>query len=126
MLYVLDRDHRDELVKKCATLFETAERIEKVIRPEQFADYGFPLPAQDPHAPDLVLSAKEGYMFSDSLTGDLAITPKDEEKGAHGYDPLVPALHATFIAWGDGIQPGGKLGTIRNIDVAPTGTNCWG
>ena len=120
MLYVIDMAHRDELVGRCAALFEKTEGVEKVIRPEQFGEYGFPLPSQDPHAPDLVLSAQEGYMFSDSLAGDLVITPKGEEKGTHGYDPMAPALHATFVAWGDGIKPGIKIPTMRNVDVAPT------
>jgi len=126
MLYVLDAAHREELLTQCAALFENTEGIEKVIRPEQFAAYGFPQPSQDPHAPDLVLSAKDGYMFSDSLTGALVITPKVEEKGAHGYDPGVPALHATFIAWGNGIKAGVQLGTVRNIDVAPTAAKLLG
>jgi hypothetical protein len=29
-------------------------------------------------------------------------------------------LHATFVAWGAGIQPHAKLGSINNVDVAPT------
>jgi predicted AlkP superfamily pyrophosphatase or phosphodiesterase len=60
-------------------------------------------------------------LFSDALAGNLVITPKSEEiRGSHGFDPNLPALHATFVAWGAGIKPGAKLGTIKNIDVAPT------
>ena len=29
-------------------------------------------------------------------------------------------MHGTFVAWGAGIKPGAKLGTVDNIDVAPT------
>jgi predicted AlkP superfamily pyrophosphatase or phosphodiesterase len=49
------------------------------------------------------------------------VTPKsDDVKGTHGYDPNQPGLHATFVAWGAGIRPHAKLGTMNNIDVAPT------
>jgi predicted AlkP superfamily pyrophosphatase or phosphodiesterase len=41
-------------------------------------------------------------------------------KGTHGYDPNEPRMHGSFIAWGAGIQPGAKLNTINNTDVAPT------
>lgn len=126
MLYVLDADKREALVRQTANLFENAEGIESVIRPERFAEYGLSLPSQDPHAPDLILSAKDGYMFSDSLAGDLDVTPKAEERGTHGYDPNVPALHATFIAWGYGIQAGRKIPTMANIDVAPTAATLLG
>ena len=69
----------------------------------------------------VVLSAKEGYSFSDSLGGNLVVTPKSETvKGTHGYDPNQPRLHGTFVAWGAGIKAGAKPGTMNNTDVAPT------
>jgi predicted AlkP superfamily pyrophosphatase or phosphodiesterase len=50
----------------------------------------------------------------------LVITPKDETKGSHGYDPKEPGMHAEFIAWGAGIKAGTELGLIDNTSVAPT------
>ena len=92
-----------------------------VITPKDFKKYGMADPQENPHMPDVVLSAKIGYSFSDSLAGDLAVTPKsDDVKGTHGYDPNQPGLHATFVAWGAGIRPHTKIGTINNTDVAPT------
>jgi predicted AlkP superfamily pyrophosphatase or phosphodiesterase len=41
-------------------------------------------------------------------------------KGNHGYDPNQPGMHATFVAWGQGIKPGATLDKIENTDVAPT------
>ncbi len=119
-IYILDAARREELLAKALGLLEKTEGIENVIRPGQFAEYGYPLPTQDPHAPDFIISAQAGYTLSDSLDGDLVVTPKMEERGTHGYDPKNDALHATFIAWGSGIKPGVKIPFMRNIDVAPT------
>ncbi|WP_228014467.1 alkaline phosphatase family protein [Fortiea sp. LEGE XX443] len=40
--------------------------------------------------------------------------------GAHGYDPTIPNLSAIFYAAGPDINRRGNIGTIRNIDIAPT------
>lgn len=40
--------------------------------------------------------------------------------GAHGYDPNIPSLSAIFYAAGPDIKRRGNIGTIRNIDIAPT------
>lgn len=120
-LYVLDETQRDALVAKLAASFAAVEGVELVITPKDFAKYGLADPRQNPHMADLVLSAKSGYSFSDSLAGDLVVTPKsDDVKGTHGYDPNQPSLHAAFVAWGAGLVPHTKLGTINNTDVAPT------
>lgn len=41
-------------------------------------------------------------------------------RGAHGYDPKLPEMHAIFFALGSGVPAGAKLGEVRTIDVAPT------
>lgn len=120
-LYVLDDAKREETLARLEKLFVGAEGIDLVIMPKDFLKYGLADPRKNPHMADMVLSAKSGYSFSDSLAGGVAVTLKTEEmKGAHGYDPNQPGLHATFVAWGAGIEPGGKLGTVSNTDVAPT------
>jgi Type I phosphodiesterase / nucleotide pyrophosphatase len=40
--------------------------------------------------------------------------------GAHGYDPTISKLSAIFYAAGPDISRRGSIGTIYNIDVAPT------
>jgi len=120
-LYVLDQAHREALIERLANLFGTVEGMDVVITPKDFDKYGMSDPQKNPQMPDVVLSARSGYSFSDSLAGDLVVTPKsDDVKGTHGYDPNQPGLHATFVAWGAGIQPHVKIGTINNTDVAPT------
>ena len=120
-IYVLEEGKRDALTAQLADKFQQVEGVELVITPKDFPKYGLADPKQDPHMADLVLSAKSGYSFTDSLAGDLVVTPKsDDVKGTHGYDPNQASLHAAFVAWGAGLQPKAKLGTIDNTDVAPT------
>ena len=120
-LYILDQPNRDELLKKLRTLFEGAEGIAAFIAEGGFAKYGMADPKQNPQMADVVLTAAEGYSLSDAANGDLVYLPKAENiRGTHGYDPNLPQLKATFIAWGAGIKPGVKLGPVANIDVAPT------
>jgi predicted AlkP superfamily pyrophosphatase or phosphodiesterase len=67
-----------------------------------------------------MLFADEGCTFGDTAAGALTFLEKPERKGTHGHDPALPDLHATFIAWGVGIQSGAQLGEIQNTEVAPT------
>lgn len=40
--------------------------------------------------------------------------------GAHGHDPELETMSATFLAAGPGIREGRTIPRVRNIDVAPT------
>jgi predicted AlkP superfamily pyrophosphatase or phosphodiesterase len=46
--------------------------------------------------------------------------PAVASPGAHGYVNTDPAMDAIFVVWGAGIKRGVRLGSIRNLDVAPT------
>jgi predicted AlkP superfamily pyrophosphatase or phosphodiesterase len=94
--------------------------VADIIGPDQLAAYGVADPKQDPHAPDMILFAEEGFTFGDTAAGDLPFSDKPERKGSHGHNPALPHLHAIFVAWGDGIKPGVELGEISNLSVAPT------
>jgi predicted AlkP superfamily pyrophosphatase or phosphodiesterase len=120
-IYVLDKANREALIEKVAAKFKDVEGVDLVVTPKDFPKYGLADPTKDERMADLVLSAKEGFMFSNSLAGNLVVTPKAEVvKGTHGFDPNQPRLHGTFAAWGAGIKAGAKPGTINNTDVAPT------
>ena len=120
-LYDIGAASEPKTLQQMASAFEGVEGVAKVLRPEQFKEYGIPTRQQDPHAPDVVLFAKEGYSFGNTTGGTLPVTAKSKEvKGTHGHDPNLPILHATFVAWGNGIKAGTKLGEIGNTDVAPT------
>lgn len=40
-------------------------------------------------------------------------------RGSHGYDPLLPAMRATFIAAGPAFRAGTRLPVFENVDVYP-------
>lgn len=120
MIYVLDADRRDEVVKQVTKAFAGVKGVYKVAGPADMKDYGVADPAADPHAPDMVVFADEGCAFGDTAAGALTFTEKPERKGTHGHDPHLPHLQATFVAAGLGIKPGVSLGVVRNVDVAPT------
>lgn len=120
MVYVLDKPNRADLIAKVKDAFKNEAGIERIVSSESFADLGVADPAVDPHAPDVVLFAKEGKVFGDTAAGQLTFREKPERKGSHGHDADFPHLHASFYTAGRGIKQGATLGEIRNTDVAPT------
>lgn len=124
-VYVLDRNRRAELVPKLKGILQNLEGITHVLEEKDYRSLGLATTAQDPRMPDLVVSTREGYSFSDSPLGESTLAPADPKnpdavKGTHGYHPGDPGMHATFVAWGAGIRRGVKLGVIPSVDVAPT------
>jgi predicted AlkP superfamily pyrophosphatase or phosphodiesterase len=92
------------------------EGVEQVYAKEDFAKLGLPSPEQSNQAPDLLIAAKPGNVFASG-----APEKKGEPNGGtHGYLNSDPQMQAIFMAWGSGIKPGVRLGTISNLDVAPT------
>lgn len=119
-VYVLDDANRPRLVSQIRKALSDLNGVAKIVSPDKFKSYGLPTPAEDPHAPDLLLFAEEGCTFGDTADGDLSFAEKPERMGTHGHDPNLPDLHATFVAWGAGIKPGVTVGKISNLSVAPT------
>jgi predicted AlkP superfamily pyrophosphatase or phosphodiesterase len=120
-IYILDKANREAIREKLVQAFKQVEGIALVLTPKEYGTYGLANPDENPQMADLVLSCKSGYSFSDSLAGNVAVTPKtDDVKGTHGYDPKEPGMHAEFIVCGAGVKPGVELGVIENTSVAPT------
>jgi len=71
-----------------------------------------------PDGGDLYLSLLPGYDLSGDLEGE-AVEPM-APKGVHISNPERPEMLASFVVAGPGVAPGAKLGTIRQIDIAPT------
>lgn len=46
--------------------------------------------------------------------GNYKISP-----GAHGFDPAIKEMHASFYAWGPNIKEGKTIGSFENIHVYP-------
>jgi predicted AlkP superfamily pyrophosphatase or phosphodiesterase len=120
MVYVADAAKQAAVVERVKQVFSDIDGIWKIVEPQQLKEHGIAEPKNDPHAPDMILFAKEGYGFSEAAAGQATIIEKPDRKGNHGHDENLPHLHATFVAWGLGIKPGVRLDLIQNTAVAPT------
>ena len=126
-VYILDNANRAKLINEVAGMFKDEEGIDQVVLPSDYKQNGFASPDEDPHVPDLILTAKNGFSFSEGADGDAVVTPPSANTtGAHGHSPSLPDLYASFIAWGEGIKAGAKLGAIENRDLAPTAASLLG
>jgi len=109
MVYVTRESRREATLRALDSAFQGVPGIAKVIRPAEYAAYGYPDPKKG-RMSDLVLVAEPGYAFDGSAAGG----------GAHGYLNTDPEMNALLVAWGAGIQPGVHLGVLPNVNVAPT------
>ncbi len=119
-IYLLDQTDRAALLADITPKLAALEGVSEVITEADFAKYGLQTVAEDPRMPDLILSAKEGYNFSNSVAGNDTVTTLETQKGAHGYSPSDPLMDASFLASGAGVKAGVTLDRIGNIDIAPT------
>jgi predicted AlkP superfamily pyrophosphatase or phosphodiesterase len=82
---------------------------------------------------DVFATMAEGYNFDGIQTpvvarlgdpaipaGTIPVYSLPNFYGAHGHDPQLPEMSATFIAAGPDFRRGVEIGKVRNIDVAPT------
>jgi hypothetical protein len=86
--------------------------IEKVLNRQEAARLGL----DHPNSGDLVLFAREGYVFRQLPEGKSAAPAP--VYGAHGHLSTHPELHGIYMAVGAGVEPGAG-GTIRATEVAP-------
>ncbi len=119
-IYLLDPANREALLADLTPKLAALEGISEVIAEADFAKYGMKTAAEDPRMPDLILSAKDGYNFGNSVAGKDVVIALETQKGAHGYSPSDPLMDASFIASGNGVKKGVTLGRIANTDIAPT------
>jgi len=118
MVYVTDASRRTELLPKLRAAFTGAEGISAVYGADAFEKLGIPTRKQSDQAPDLMLAAEPGYMFTNESEGDFITNAT--AGGSHGYLNTDPQMQAIFIASGPDIPKGIQLGNISNLDVAPT------
>jgi predicted AlkP superfamily pyrophosphatase or phosphodiesterase len=119
-VYVLDAKDKDKEIAELKNQLSGIEGVERVFTTDEFAELGQAIPSEDPRAPDLWMTAKSGYSFTDNDSGDDIVVPRAKVGGTHGYLPSQPDLHATLVMWGHGIRKGVDLGRVSNLDVAPT------
>ncbi|MEN6537725.1 MAG: alkaline phosphatase family protein [Bryobacteraceae bacterium] len=114
MVYATNPAQRDELVPQVENAFKNAEGIEGIYRRSEFGKLG--LPTSGSQSPDLVLAAKPGYAFG----GGSGPAVYEFKNGSHGYVNTDPEMQCIFLAWGNGIRAGARMGDISVADVAPT------
>jgi predicted AlkP superfamily phosphohydrolase/phosphomutase len=71
-----------------------------------------------PSGGDLYFSLAPGYDLSAQAKGKLL--EQEDPEGVHCLNPERPGMHAAFAVAGPGVPAGVDLGTIRQIDIAPT------
>jgi predicted AlkP superfamily pyrophosphatase or phosphodiesterase len=125
MVYVLEDKDRAAVTARLRKSLAAVEGIEAVYASNEFAQLGQPTPEADPRAPDLWLTAKSGYSFTDASDAKEPVAPRKAPAGTHGYLPGHADLHGTLVLWGHGIRSaaklgGVKLGMVQSLDVAPT------
>lgn len=120
MVYVLDQENRATTIAQLVRELEAIEGVADVVTVDQFRAHGLATPSEDPRAPDLWLSAKSGYSFTDSHAGEAPVVPRETPGGTHGYLPEQPELYGTLVLSGAGVSSGVNLGKVQSVDVAPT------
>ncbi|HEX3872189.1 MAG TPA: ectonucleotide pyrophosphatase/phosphodiesterase, partial [Pirellulales bacterium] len=89
-IYVLDNENKSATIAKLRDELQRVEGVEAVLTSDEFGRIGQPSLKEDPHAADLWASAREGYSFSDSTTGDEIVDARESVGGTHGYLPEEP------------------------------------
>jgi len=107
------------LVPQVRKMMEGLEGIDRVAGVEDYPALGLPHPDKDPQFGHLLLAAKDGYSFS-GATGGPVTAEVLQQGGSHGYLANESDMNPIFIASGFGVKPGVQLGTVANIDIAPT------
>jgi predicted AlkP superfamily pyrophosphatase or phosphodiesterase len=111
-----DRNDKESAAKAIAVMqklaSDPANGIARLDTPEDLKAMGA--------APDAFLGAEAapGFGFGNNLTGPLLTTAT--QKGAHGYNPALPEMRASFLLYGAGVQKCSSLPNVRIVDVGPT------
>lgn len=66
----------------------------------------------------LGLAMKEGYVATDRSDGKVLV-PTHGQRSTHGYDPVYPSMHTSFIAVGAGIDGHHNIEGMGIEDIAP-------
>jgi predicted AlkP superfamily pyrophosphatase or phosphodiesterase len=124
LVYLDDRATADADRAKLLELFRGVEGVERVVEPTDFPRWNLPVPGgKSPQAPDLVLAAKTGYAFAGVPSGGDVVAPVvmgRHNVGYHGFPADDPRMNAVFVAAGRGVRVGARIGTVENVDLAPT------
>ena len=73
---------------------------------------------QHPRVPAIICQMDEGWSALPAAQLQ-RVAETRRNRGAHGYDPALPSMRATFIAVGPAFHPGSTLPAFDNVDVYP-------
>jgi predicted AlkP superfamily pyrophosphatase or phosphodiesterase len=89
--------------------------IERVLNQQEAAELGL----ENPNSGDLLVFAREGYMFDDGpAPRGTEVTHPAPEYGIHGYLSSNSNMHGIYLAIGKDVKPGSTTGAVSNVDVA--------
>jgi predicted AlkP superfamily pyrophosphatase or phosphodiesterase len=121
MIYVTGGADKAKTIAAVKAAFTGVDGVDAVLTPEDFQQYGYPSPEKLPRMSEIVVAARDGFAFDDATTGEaVEDVAAGSNPGAHGYLNTDPDMRAVFVASGAGVRRGAPLGTIMNLDVAPT------
>jgi arylsulfatase A-like enzyme len=126
LLYVTKADPSGDILKRARQALSGLEGVGSVVEPSEYSRYGLPSPDDNPQMGALMLTAKDGYAFSETLGEALVSDETGGGLGAHGYPNTDPDLRALFIASGRGIKRGTTIDAADNVDLAPTAAQLLG
>lgn len=118
-LYIRDAARRAALVAELKAYFEKVPGVAEAYTNEEAQKLGIPATDSTSQAPDLYLAAKPGYAFGAGTTGPI-VQDVSPARGQHGYLNTDPDMDALLILSGAHIRSGVDLGSISNLQVAPT------
>lgn len=119
-VYVTDPARKAELLPRLKRLLAGTEGVARVLDGSEGPTLGLPTPQENPRGGDLILVAKDGYLFNDSAAPVDVIMPVVDYAGTHGYPASDPEMQGIFIASGAHIRKGVTLPHVFNLDLAPT------
>lgn len=115
--YIYETHATPELTAKVRAAFAGNPAVDSVPTEEDVVAQGWPRPANNDTAPDVVVYAKEDWKFG-KVSG--AKTGPEQQTGAHGYPNTRPLMQEIFIASGAAIKPVGAQPSFPNLNVAAT------
>ena len=113
--YIYEAHANPALDAKIRAAFAANPATDSVPTPAEAAAQGWPLPATNNTAPDVLVYAKEDWKFDERGSAQ-----PERQTGAHGYPNTRPLMQQIFIASGAAIRPVGQQPAISVLSVAPT------
>jgi predicted AlkP superfamily pyrophosphatase or phosphodiesterase len=115
----IDEAKATDLLPKVRQILVNVEGVEKILGSEDYPALGLPQSEPGGQFGQLLLVAKSGYSFAGATGGPVTMAVP-QVGGSHGYLASDPDMNPIFIASGYRVRAGAKLGTVSNLDIAPT------